>query len=783
LRLTDKHRVSAHIDPSLLTWGTVEALGQETLVAGETADIAVRVILDQAIPAGHSIEVWTHFVSDIARLQAESPDLPAFFSCQTESRPTLALTYPGAKVHGPGTFFPYRRYAAIALPEGGQPGDAFLFRLQDVSQQTYEEMPFNLRFAIVDGDQVVGYLGDAFYRIVGSAPASLWLIAPTCVEIGEPFACQIVVRDRYGNKSGALLDDLSLDLGTEAGPGEMTTGEVAWDAEQRRHTVRGLTCSTEGTYYLRAYVRGSPSVTQMCSIRGVSNPIVVRERWEERVYWGDVHQHAYYADGRGTPAANYEYAISTSCLDFCSVAPHQEAVFAPGWLRVPGAPPQTGWQELIEAAKRYHGDEIVTILGSEAGSLAPVAGHMNSYYLDTSNRPELERLVGRWWELPERPRLESYQQYLDELERSRGEFLLLPHAHARGGPGRFDLPLRPSYQTNVEICSVHGVFEPFYEQWLQHGHFVGVQGSGDNHMTSTGNGNPGWHYPNTNGLAGAWAGERTRRGIWDAIRDRRTLGVTGNERIFLDLSIEGHMMGSLVIGAEGPRRVHAEIAGTAPVMRVDLIRNGEMICIFTPPLDQHRTLRLAWTDDWNSRRVDDSRTTGTIGLEDGQLALIAPLHAYHRTDAFSERAGEIAYRSNGYSGITRGALLRAAGARERLCFEIEDLHLGQPVLEARFEIPLDARHARLTRTLEVAERFLHTLFTREIHHPQFALEVDWVDLDWPRALAVDWEDADPSPAYYYLRVEQIDGNIAWSSPVWFLDRHPGQDIPGHVVSL
>ena len=36
-------------------------------------------------------------------------------------------------------------------------------------------------------------------------------------------------------------------------------------------------------------------------------------------------------------------------------------------------------------------------------------------------------------------------------------------------------------------------------------------------------------------------------------------------------------------------------------------------------------------------------------------------------------------------------------------------------------------------------------------------------------IAFSYEDRDePSPGdYYYLRVMQLDGHIAWTSPVWF----------------
>lgn len=769
-----KYRVSAHLPESMLVWGQVDVRGEGVLVAGQVMNLQVHVTVDQAIPVGHSIEAWTHFVSDIQRVQAEDPALPAHFSCISDGTASIPFARPDAKVHGPGSFFPYRRYAGIRLPHGAQPGAEFTFTFDQVTMQTYEETLFNLRFAILKEDEVVGYLGDAFYEVTGGSPAFLRVIVPTCVEVDEPFDGTIIVCDRYGNKSGDPLGELSFEAEGDAGPASISLGEVAYQAGRRRHILRGVTCHREGTYYVHARICGMPSIA------GKSNPIVARDHWVERIYWGDVHQHAYYADGRGTPAANYEYAISTSCLDFCSVAPHQESIFSPAWLHIP-SPVQKGWEELVAAAEAYNGDDLVTILGSEADGLGPVAGHMNSYYLDVSNRPELERLGIQRRYVYGGSRLESYEQYLAELERSEGEYLLLPHAHARGGPGRFDLPPRPAYQTNVEICSVHGVFEECYLRWLEHGHFVGVHGSGDNHMTSTGNGAPGYHYPNTNGLAGAFAPGRTRRGVWDAFKGRRTYAVTGNQRIYLLFSVDNHAMGSVVANRGGPRTIRIEVAGTASVMKVELFRNNQMVHTFRPQVDGHRHLRVTWTDSWNSRRVDDSLTTGRISLPDGLLSVVSCLNVYHPTDVFVERDGGIDFRSNGYSGITRGAILRVSGGGDVLHYEINDTHLEKRTLKETFVVPLSDEHTRLTRRLEVEERFVRPNFTRDPHHPEFVLDVDWVDPDGPQTVELEWQDPDVSSGYYTVRVEQIDGNIAWSSPVWFLDERPDGDLPGNVV--
>lgn len=771
---SDKYRVSAHLPDELLVWGDVEAVGDQTLTAAATESLTVEVTLAQPIPAGQSLEVWTHFVSDIERVQVDDPNGAAYFHGEGPVA-FEPFARPDAKVHGPGTFFPYRRYAGIRLEEDAPVGSRFVFHLDDVSMQTYEETLFNLRFALLDGDDLIGYLGDAFYIVKGSKKAQLWVICPTSVETGEPFACHIVTLDRFHNKTGDPLEDLDFEV-TLAGEleGQPIPAEITFDAEKQHHLAQGIQFDLEGLAYLKVSLKDDPRIF------GVSNPIVIKDDWPEKVYWGDVHQHTYFADGRGTPAANTEYAISTSCLDFLSVAPHQEATYSPGMLRIDRPPVQTGWQELQEAARTYNGKDIVTILGSEAGTLARVAAHMNSYYLDLDNRPELERLGIRLdneeelRQLMQEDRLAFYERYLAELESSKGEVLLLPHAHACGGPGRWFLPKRPEYQTNIEICSVHGVFEPFYQQWLAHGHFVGVHGSGDNHMTSTSNGNPGWHYPNTNGLAAAYATDWSRRGIWDAFKHRRTYAVTGNQRFYLDFAVNGNPMGDIVVGDDGPRALSLTVAGTAPIMKVELFKNNQVIETFRPPLSTRRYLRMTWTDSWGSRRVDDSLTTGTIALDDGQFTMTDALHMYHRTDRFDENEdGSVAFRTNAYSGITRGAIFAVDAAEDdTLHFTIDDAHLGRSVLQETLDVPLAARFGTVTRRLDAPERAIRACFTPEPHHPEFVLETEWIDPEWPKVVELDWQDEDPSPAFYYVRVEQIDGNIAWSSPVWFVDESP-----------
>ena len=766
------HRVSAQLPNELLIWGTVQAEGETILTAGADETLELSFELTKPLPAGHKLEVWSHFVSDMGRGQLADPVGAAYFSFEAPVAAT-AFVCPEAKVHGPGSYFPYRRYAGITLCEDAPVGSHFSFRIADVSMQTYEETLFNLRIAIMDESQVVGYLGDAFYLVKGAEATQLCVVAPTCVETGVPFDIKILTRDRYSNKSGDPLEGLRFEAVTEDGP--LVFDTIAFDAGWQHHVIKNVTLGAEGTCYANVSVVGDDSIC------GVSNPIEVRDAWAVHVYWGDLHQHAYYHDGRGTPAANIEYAISSSCLDFLTIAPHQESTFNPPSVHLPGAPPQLGWEEMRDAAETYNGDDIVAILGSEASMLGRVVGHMNAHYLDVDNLPEFERM-GLFFTSEERiggamgDPTTFYARYLAELERSKGEFLLLPHAHACGGPGKFDMPKLPDYQTSIEVVSVHGVFEEFYRQWLAAGHFVGVHGSGDNHMTSTGNGNPGWHYTNTNGLAAAVAGSRTRKGVFDAIRSRKTYAVTGNQRLYLEFTIDGAEMGDVVVGRDaGSRHIRFHVAGTAPVMKVELVRNNDVIGVYAPEPAERDTLRLCWTDSWGSRRVDDSLTTGTIALPGGSLAVRSLIHPYHRTDTVHEMSdGTLSYRSNAYSGTTRGAILGVAGADDdpELAFTIHDVHLDTVLLDETIPVSLAQQRTVVARRLADVER--RPCFTKDPVHPELTLEADWISIGWPKVVDVEWTDMCDGDVFYYVRVEQIDGNIAWSSPIWFVSEAPAR---------
>jgi hypothetical protein len=258
-------------------------------------------------------------------------------------------------------------------------------------------------------------------------------------------------------------------------------------------------------------------------------------------------------------------------------------------------------------------------------------------------------------------------------------------------------------------------------------------------------------------------------GYWQRIH----IGAQTNHRSGMSAfdQCDDAVMGDIVVGkGTGDRHIAFHVAGTAPVMKVELFRNNERIAAYEPQPTTRDTLRLAWTDSWGSRRVDDSETTGTIALDGGALGVEAKLHMYHRTDRIDEVSnGTLAYRTNAYSGTTRGAILAvtADDADPVLRFAIHDVHLDTVLLDETLMVPLAER--RTVVTLPLGDQLLRPCFTKEPVQPEFTLEADWIDTAWPKVIDVEWTDAESDGAFYYVRVEQIDGHIAWSSPIWFVD--------------
>ena len=171
-----------------------------------------------------------------------------------------------------------------------------------------------------------------------------------------------------------------------------------------------------------------------------------------------------------------------------------------------------------------------------------------------------------------------------ELREMRADFVQVPHQLADSGnvPVDWDYTDRQA-QPVAEIFQTRGSYE--YAQAPRH--------------ARTATGQPGNYIQDAwargikigviaspdhgggRGKAAVWARDKTRAGILEAIRARRTFGTTA-ARIGIDFRVNGRLMGEIAPRAEGPVSVTARVRCPRPIKSIEICRNNEFVYSTNP---------------------------------------------------------------------------------------------------------------------------------------------------------------------------------------------------------
>ncbi len=335
---------------------------------------------------------------------------------------------------------------------------------------------------------------------------------------------------------------------------------------------------------------------QRLSYRGVlSNPVRVTEN-PRGPYWGDIHIHTRWShDAIGR--FPYEYARDVSGLDFAAVCDHAESAIQ-------------YWQHLVDLANEHNDPgRFVTFVAYENG-LAHPSGHYNTYYigaegncyvksdfdgdieklnpmLDPEDAMNLPHHTGIGWNRPPSSTAVDFskldERYSPVLEiyshHGQSERYAPDHVNAY----EFNRWHKPGRRTNR---SLPGHFAQ--DAWRM-GKRLGVIASSDDHY-----GQGGLDFE---GIAGVFAGELTREGVWRGIRGRHCYGTTG-ERILIDFSVNGTEMGQETTARSGEDlKISIAVHGTNVLARVELLRmdaSGEFVQVLEErpyELDYETTVR------------------------------------------------------------------------------------------------------------------------------------------------------------------------------------------------
>jgi hypothetical protein len=168
---------------------------------------------------------------------------------------------------------------------------------------------------------------------------------------------------------------------------------------------------------------------------------------------------------------------------------------------------------------------------------------------------------------------------------------------------------------------------------LARGHTLGFTAGGDTHDAAPGgightyNGLTGqfekrrWakaspHHP---GLQGVWAEELTRESIFESIFNRRTYGTTG-ARIILKTELSSRPMGTVFpLRPNAPVTYKVNATGTAPIAKVEIVRNGETVHEVAPNED-----RVEFTFEDTDPPTNQAYYYVRLTQQDGHIAWASP---------------------------------------------------------------------------------------------------------------------------------------------------------------
>lgn len=437
-----------------------------------------------------------------------------------------------------------------------------------------------------DGDGVRGLL-DAPPRIaVAPGPAAqLVVTVSSCVRPGEETRLTVALLDAAANSGLPWQGSVSLS-GLPDGSDLPST--LTFDGSEGGHKTLTFRCADEGAWWIEATLEaGTPA-----GLRGLSNPLVVQQDIGS-ILWGDLHGHSGLSDGTGTPEDYFAYARDVSALDVISLTDHDHWGFA--FL---DAHPLM-WDRIRDSVAAFHEPgRFVTLLGYEWTSWI----HGHRHVLSFEDEPSLSVLSSL------NERYETPRQLWDALA---GRDVLTFAHHSAGGPIAVNWSFRPDPQIEpvTEIVSVHGSSEALDSPLLiyspQPGNFVrdvldaglrfGFVGSGDSH-----DGHPGLaHLANPSGAGGLVAlltDDFSRGGVLDVLRRRRCYATSG-ARMIVRCSLDGTRMGGTLDAPDQPATVTMLAWGTAPIVRVELVRSGAIVASSSFDAEPSAFIATSWELD------------------------------------------------------------------------------------------------------------------------------------------------------------------------------------------
>jgi Protein of unknown function (DUF3604) len=330
-------------------------------------------------------------------------------------------------------------------------------------------------------------------------------------------------------------------------------------------------------------------------------------------------------------------------------------------------------------------------------------------------------------------------------------------------------------ERSVEVHSTWGTFEWLLHDAFDMGYRVGVVCHSDDHKGRPGATKPGAStFGAIGGLTCYFMPELNRDALFEALRRRRHYGTTGT-RLFLDLRatfeqpvtgfsedpqlarakdfpVREASMGDIIRPGSVPMRLTAEVIGTAPIERLDVLHGVNVVQTARPftAADLDRRVRVTWQGAEYRGRGRETMWQGKLTLANNRFARFAPVNFLNPERKVEETSAGTALT---WTSVTTGNL---AG----IDLWLETSRRGTLTLDTN----VVSGEVDLTTLADDTVAFDGGGLGRRISVYRLP------EQDWSRRLSVDhvvtFSGGADLPVY--VRVTQSDGHQAWSSPIYLV---------------
>ena len=340
-----------------------------------------------------------------------------------------------------------------------------------------------------------------------------------------------------------------------------------------------------------------------------------------RLLRGEFHRHTEIsADGGadGTLEDMWRYALDAARLDWIGNGDHDN-----------GGGKEYTWWLTQKTTDLYSQSPTFTPMFTYERSVAYPHGHRNVMF-DHRGVRTLPRLIAKDATPPQGVVDADTPMLYDYLKQHEG--ICASHTSATG-MGTDWRDVNPQFEPFVEIYQGHrqsyeylgaprsarrkgesiGGWQPLGMVWnaLAMQYRFGFEASSDHISTHI-------------SYAVALAEDASRKAILDAFRRRHCYAATDN--IVMDVRSGDHLMGD-EFEADGPVKLKVFVRGTAPVARVDIIKDFQYVYSTEPKVQQ---VSFQWTDDEKGRPAGLSWYYVRAIQDDGELAWASPIWVHSK---------------------------------------------------------------------------------------------------------------------------------------------------------